>query len=115
MKKNRRRYESREAILAQIEETQSQLKTARKLGWDFRMEADELREKLGKMDQNNLTEKQRGDYHGMAGRLKICREEQGAKERAVPRLENALRNLGQTLAQFDTQPMPFLADSSVQA
>jgi hypothetical protein len=86
-----------------------------KLGADYQKELDELHVWFGLNDlQGIVSDKAREVWHGKYKRLGDCKRELEIRKRALPRHHSILEHLKLTLAEFDTQPMPFRTDASVQ-
>lgn len=109
MKKAKKHYKDRNQILQAIDDETHNLKMAIKLGADYDLEADRIVNwlNLNPLDEDS-SEGHRTTWHGNRRRMVECREEAGVKHRAVPRHQTALLKLKQVLAEFDTEPMPFL-------
>lgn len=109
MKKAKKHYKDRSQILLAIDDETHNLKMAIKLGTDYDTEAESIMRWLWSNSiDDNSTEQARTIWHGKRRRMIECQEEAGIKHRAVPRHQAALLKLKQVLAEFDTEPMPFL-------
>ena len=106
-------YSTRAELLQAIDDKQHSVAMAIKLSNQYDEEADELLKWMAlNPTEAAKTERQKQEWHGRFRRLEICRKESATKQRSVPRLNNELNLLKHALAEFDTEPMPFLGDDT---
>ncbi len=112
--KKAKRFSSRRDILLAIDDAATGIKVSLKVAEDYDAEALRWRDWFtAHSDADSEAEKEQ--WHSTYERMKFCKEEAERRRQAVVRHERQLRALKASLAEFNTAPMPFLADASVQA
>jgi hypothetical protein len=116
-KRARKRYTSRAELLADIEDTQWKLKMAVKKCGQHEDERKRLKIAmlpLGGLDYDKLTGDQRDMFHVLSRQLKAHTDGSDELLKSMPGLNGQLARLKEALGQFDTEPMAFMEDRSVQ-
>jgi len=115
MKRPLKRYNSRREILSAIDDEQHNLANSTKLAGQYELEIEQLKKWFAANPlEDNASQIKLIKWHGHNDRLKLCKEEMKAHITSIPLHHSKLIKLKHTLAEFDTQPMPFLNDESVQ-
>lgn len=111
MKRPKKRYASREKLIAEIDKATEQAREHQEIANQYDAKGDELRTWLNEHDC------QTNEWGQNYAALTNCRELAKRHHGSYARIQQQLKKLGETLAGFDTMPMAVILgeDESVQA
>lgn len=109
-----KRYTTRQSILDAIDHEQICQALSMSLCDEYEHEMSRLKEWFARHENKpeaNIVDK--AIWHDKFNRLKFLKNESEIRHRAMPRYTAKLNSLKALLAEFDTEPMAFLEDTSV--
>ena len=111
---NPKRFHSRKALLAAIDDETYLRELAIKMVTDYEAEIGKLKEWFAKNPpESAVTDLLKIQHKAKYDHLKVCKREMEIRRKSIPGFERTLRQLKEALAEYDTVPMPFLKDGSV--
>ncbi len=108
------RFASRKAILDAIDDENHNHEMALKLAGQYEAEIKDLHNWFAINSPHLPVKPDPVKWHQKHDRLNLCKTELDIRIKSLPRHAAKLQLLKEALAEFDTQPMPFLTDDSVQ-